>query len=301
MAVDHTADVHAAITLTTGAQDITTNITNPSVARALSVTGTKAGATLTGTVTLTGTDEFGQTATEAFALDGNYTLFGLQAFATVTNINVPIKVTTGDTVKVGLADRLFDISDARLFDKAQLTNSTTYTDAAVLAAEERIRSSFEKICGVAFIPTYRREYLSGEDRCTLWLPKLRPLAVTACVVYDSTMTATETFDAADLTDLALDEDGLIVRRAAGWFPKGFNNVLITYLHGYAATPPEVRRAALLVCVNSLVASNVAPTATSYSDGDLSYSLYTPGANWGFWYPVPEVNAILAQYYERGIS
>lgn len=99
-------DVHANITLTAAIQDIATGITNPDFPRVLSITGTKAGATLTGNVVITGTDIRGNALSETIALNGDNTVAGTKAFKTVTNIRVPVKVTTGDVVSVGFTDAL---------------------------------------------------------------------------------------------------------------------------------------------------------------------------------------------------
>jgi hypothetical protein len=97
--------IHAAYTLTT-AQDVTAGITQPDVPRVLSITGTMAGASLTGDVTIYGTDASGASINEAIALNNNATVAGLQAFKTITKIHFPAKVTTADTVKVGTTDAL---------------------------------------------------------------------------------------------------------------------------------------------------------------------------------------------------
>lgn len=65
---DHTSDVHAAITLLATTQSVTTSITNPNAPRCLSITGTKAGATLTGNVLITGTDADGHGQDVTFSL-----------------------------------------------------------------------------------------------------------------------------------------------------------------------------------------------------------------------------------------
>lgn len=107
-APDAAADdaVHAAITLTTAVQDISTAITNPDFPRKLTVTGTKAGGSLTGNVVITGTNIRGEAISETIAITADTEVEGTKAFKTVTNIRVPVRATSGDTVKVGISDAL---------------------------------------------------------------------------------------------------------------------------------------------------------------------------------------------------
>jgi len=97
--------VHAAITLpATGTTTVTTAITNPDVARALSITGNAAG--ITGNVVITGTDVNGDAITDTIALSGASTVAGVKAFRTVTQIVVPVRNASGDTVTIGVCDKL---------------------------------------------------------------------------------------------------------------------------------------------------------------------------------------------------
>jgi len=97
--------VHAAITLGTGEADVNTAITNPSVPRNIRVEGNASG--IAGNVVITGTNWLGDLTTETIALNGANAVDGLKAFATVTNINVPVKTNaSGDTVSIGFGEKL---------------------------------------------------------------------------------------------------------------------------------------------------------------------------------------------------
>lgn len=99
--------VHAAITLLTTVQDITAAITNPDFPRIVTITGTKAGGSLTGNVVITGTNIRGEVITDTIAINTNdSTVSGVKAFKTVTNIHLPVRATSGDTVKVGTSEAL---------------------------------------------------------------------------------------------------------------------------------------------------------------------------------------------------
>lgn len=107
-APDAAADdaIHAAITLLTTVQDISTNITNPDFPRVPTITGTKAGGSLTGNVVLTGTNIRDEVISETIAITADTLVPGTKAFKTITNIRVPVRATSGDTVKVGMTDAL---------------------------------------------------------------------------------------------------------------------------------------------------------------------------------------------------
>lgn len=95
------AAVLAAKALTTAAQTITAAITSPTVPRNVSITGSAAG--IAGNVVITGTNYNGDTITETIALSGTSTVAGSKAFATITEIDLPVKTnSSGDTVSVGL-------------------------------------------------------------------------------------------------------------------------------------------------------------------------------------------------------
>ena len=97
--------VHAAVTLADGATTlVTTAITHPTVYRALSVKGNQAG--VAGDVVITGTDWAGRVISDTIALADNGTVEGVKPFATVTSILLPARVAAGDTVSVGICDKL---------------------------------------------------------------------------------------------------------------------------------------------------------------------------------------------------
>lgn len=91
--------------LTTAAQVITTGITNPSVPRNISITGSATG--IAGNVVIKGTNYNGDSISETIALSGTSTVEGAKAFKTVTEIDLPIKTNaSGDSISVGLGEIL---------------------------------------------------------------------------------------------------------------------------------------------------------------------------------------------------
>jgi hypothetical protein len=295
--VANTTAIHAAITLLATTQSVTTAITNPGFARALSITGAPAGATLTGNVTLTGTDANGEPLAETLALDDANTVPGRRDFLTVTAIDLPIRTTTADTVSVGVATTLFSVAEARVFGRKELADQVNYPDADILNAEAEIREAFAEVCGVPFVPATDIASFSGSGGRTMLLPHMNVQAITAGVIYDADMVASETFDADDLADLAIYGDGRLTRRTKGSWPRGDRNIKLTIVHGYPVCPQEIRRAALKVLVAKLVPSDLGDRATYMSDGNMTFSLSTAG-RFGSEYGLPEVDATLARYSHK---
>lgn len=90
--------------LTALAQTITTGITNPDVVRNVVAKG--AIATSTGNIVVKGTDYAGNSISETIALSGTTTVAGAKAFATVTELDLPVTSGAGDSVSVGIGSKL---------------------------------------------------------------------------------------------------------------------------------------------------------------------------------------------------
>jgi len=90
--------------LTASVQTITAGITNPDVARNHVVKG--ALSTSTGNVVITGTDIGGNVITSTVALAGTAVVAGAKAFATITQIALPVSSGAGDGVSVGIGSVL---------------------------------------------------------------------------------------------------------------------------------------------------------------------------------------------------
>lgn len=99
----------AATASATTPQTITTNITNPDVPRALSVTvGGTASSILDSGVVVTGLNVEGKTITESFqtTANGTGTINGTKAFATVTSVFIPSQAGSAATIAVGTQNKL---------------------------------------------------------------------------------------------------------------------------------------------------------------------------------------------------
>jgi len=193
---------------------------------------------------------------------------------------------------------LFTVAEARTFDRRQLADPTAYPDAAIEAMEALINDWFYEICGVRFEPTTETIYLDGTGTNALWVPHHRLQSVEAVIIYSPDGTVVEEFDKDDLADLAVYPQGKIVRRTAGVFDAGEQNVKVTYVHGWTVTPPAIKRAALRLCVDELVASDVSRRVTQMADGEMRYNFSVPGRGRTEWTGIPVVDTVLRTYNEQ---
>ena len=99
-----TDGIHAAITGNGASQDITTGITNPDYARNVSITVTNINSP-SGNVTITGLVR-GVSTTDVIAISAGGIAYGVKAFDTITNINIPAGISASDTVTVGFSDKI---------------------------------------------------------------------------------------------------------------------------------------------------------------------------------------------------
>jgi hypothetical protein len=94
----------AATELDVAGQIVTESITSPKVPRNVQVVGNTAG--MVGNVTVRGTAYDGKSISEVIALNGTTVVAGNLAFMTVTEIDLPVQTGAGDTVSVGVGDKL---------------------------------------------------------------------------------------------------------------------------------------------------------------------------------------------------
>lgn len=100
-----TASVLALTALAAAAQTVTANITNPTAPRNVQIVGNAAG--IAGDVVIKGTAYDGKDITETLTLDGTTAVVGTKAFATVTEIDLPVFTNANtDEVSVGVGDAL---------------------------------------------------------------------------------------------------------------------------------------------------------------------------------------------------
>lgn len=195
-----------------------------------------------------------------------------------------------DTVEV-VGDVLFTIAEART--QRPLDNTTLYSEAAIVAMRTRVEQALEDVCGVAFVPRYYRETITGDGTQTIatrW-PKIRAIrsGVGAYGTYSTTLSA------GDLAGIVLERSGFIYG-----YPWTFGyQWTLGYEHGHDRPPERVRRAALLLARSWMVAGPIDDRAATFNAGadGGTYGLVVPGRN-GSWFGLPEVDAVANEYSLR---
>lgn len=194
-----------------------------------------------------------------------------------------------------VGDVLFTLAEARTYDGAALANSPTYSDAAILAARDRIADAFAEICGVAFGARYASEVLDGDGSESVRVSSHRALAVRSIRIRSgATWTA---LSSDELADVIVYPRGPLYRETLGTFPVGRRNVEVVYEHGIQPVPAEIRLAGLRLLRDQLVKSPLDDRATSQAGEFGTFSLATAGRN-GSYFGLPLVDEVLNRYRER---
>jgi hypothetical protein len=196
-------------------------------------------------------------------------------------IDADVEVTGG--VLFGLAElRALDLK-AAVFPTDQL--------ARVRALAE---SALEDACGVAFVPRFARDRVSGNHQRgdvagPLLLPRRRASAIRTVSVDGIALTSDE------LAELTLDTDTGELHRPGGW-TRGVRNIEVAYEHGWPAPPPRVARAALKLAERVLVGdrSDLSDRATSLTNDAGTQLLVVAGVR-GMLFDVPECNVVVDAY------
>ena len=187
---------------------------------------------------------------------------------------------------------LFTESEIRTFQNSDFSDAAVYSDAAIGEIRDAITKEFEQICGAAFVPSYRRQVLKGTGGRDLSVARPLIQAVIACTIGSTTVTG-----------FSIDELLPLISRTGGTFslPTSTDprNVTISYRHGHASVPPDIKQAALLVAADRLK-SNVAGTgiparASSWTDPSGSYQTFGPSAKSGRWYGMGSVDVALVRH------
>ena len=188
---------------------------------------------------------------------------------------------------------VFTEAELRAFHGADIT-AAKFTDAEIDEVRDAITEEFETICGVAFIPRYRREVLKGTGTTELGVARAKVQSVLACTISGTTVTATN-FTGDPLIP--------VVHRTNGTFsrPTSTNpvNVTISYRHGHPSVPPAIKRAALIVAHSRLVADvkgqGVPANASSWTDPSGTYQSFGPSAKSHRWYGMADVDIALGKH------
>ena len=283
----------------------------PTISALTPATGLSSGGTA---VVLTGTNlstvravKFGSVAAASFVVVSATTI-GCTAPAQAAGA-VNITVTNPDGTSSDTAtytytgSALFSVAEARAYDKGQLSNTSIYTTAAIIAKEAAIRDEFETIIGVSLISTTFTEYYDGDGSNVLYLkhhqpwmdPTPSPVTLTSVTVIatDDTETA---FTATELSNVVKYPDKLV--RRSGTFTSGNRNIKVVYTCGYSTVPVDIKQAALQVLTMAppygLVPSSVSSYAFEGADGAINWRRL-PDPEKGQWYGHEMVDATLRRH------
>lgn len=180
---------------------------------------------------------------------------------------------------------LFTLAEARAYDKAVLTSTTTYPDAAIRETRAGITDLFEQVTGVSFIPRYGRTTLDGSGY-ELWLPHRQIRTLLSGSVDAVALTAPQ------IAEIELYEYGRLYW-TGGWASTTRRNVTVAYEHGYQAVPWDIHLAALTFLRYVLVSSDISDRTISFTNELGSFRQAVPGTK----YPtgIPMVDAALSRY------
>lgn len=174
-----------------------------------------------------------------------------------------------------------------------VSDTSAYPDATVEAAAARVVSIIERECWqTSFISrTISGELHDGLDG-DIFLNKFWVLSVTS---------ATE--NGVTVTDTLRHKNGQVLRFATGsylprgWLP-GVQNIAVTYVAGYSATPPaDIKDAALqatryrLLSRSANVSMNDRATSITNEFGNVNLSVASSATPFG----IPEVDSVIVGY------
>lgn len=243
------------------------------------------GTTLLAAGTATGTDGYARTV--ALTAAQTATLDTLTATWTDGGNNATI--TTRHDIAGGF---YFTLAEVRAGEAALATG---YSTDQLVAGRRAVEDEFEGICGVAFVPRFRRVTLDGTGRAAILCPDPM-LRTVRSVTIDGTA-----LDADALAGLALTDSGLLTRTDGGLFTAGAGNVTVGYEHGYDRPPAEIRRYAMkrLRQVMTESASAVPARATSFQVGDTGVFRLATASRWQV--GDPDIDGALARWAIRPVG
>lgn len=188
---------------------------------------------------------------------------------------------------------LFPIAAARAFGDKTLNNTSTYPDADIQAARERITDLFDQVTNVSFVPRYARDYLDGTGDYVLRVFR-RPLNRLISASIDGVALTSP-----ELADCTVRTSGWLVRKSGAWnWSFTGRNVIVAYEHGFSAPPLDIQRAALILCRYEMVSNDISDRMISFANDLGAVRLSVPGME----YPtgIPAVDSVLARYDETSL-
>jgi hypothetical protein len=264
---------------------------------ALSNNGTVTVRDALGNTVATGNGTTGGTGIVTFPLTPSHTAelnrLAITWSGLVVGAGDPFSLETSEEV---VGELLFTEAEARAYDGAVLNSSSSYPDATIQTARDRIAEAFGVVLGFNVGRRYGIEVVDGSGLAELWLPEAYHLQALRSVAtrVGSTWTA---FSADQLADVIAYPNGRLVRESLGTWPVGMRNVRVVYEAGNAI-PLELKQAALRVLRDQLVGSNIPDRALRHTDEIGTFDLVVAGGSFGKWFGIPMVDATLLRYREK---
>jgi hypothetical protein len=182
---------------------------------------------------------------------------------------------------------LFSIGELRALSTGTggLANVTNFPAEKIVAMRTRVEQSLEDACGVAFVPRYARETVSGtgSDLLRLRWPRVRAIRD---VTIDSSAVS-------PVADVAYAWEGYAYL-SYGWAATEPGNVTIGYEHGHDYPPERMRQAAMLLAKQWLSPTAIDDRAINMSNDTGTYALFQAGVR-GHQFSIPEVQAAVDEY------
>lgn len=193
---------------------------------------------------------------------------------------------TLDTFVEVVGGFLFPLATAKA--DADLSSQTA---AALAVVRTRAEEALERACGVAFVPRFARETVSGDASNDLLLQWPRLRSVRSATVDGTALTPTE------LGQLAVSSLG-------SYWPdqtwgKGVSNIVVGYEHGHDFPPGPVSNAALLLAKSYIVSSPFNDPRVVMAQAGQEQFQFTRSGGGGF--GIPEVDQVVRDYgYVLGV-
>lgn len=155
--------VAAAVTLASGATTVISGgtVTDPGEYRALRIKGNQAG--VAGTVVVTGYDRGGRVVTDRIDASGSSAVDGLVPMNTIASITFPARVASGDTISVGVSEKLglyrpiVSTSDVVLMER-KATAATEFTVESSTGTVDATYGTVIPSGGITAVDTFKLSF-----------------------------------------------------------------------------------------------------------------------------------------------
>ena len=188
---------------------------------------------------------------------------------------------------------LFTEAELRAFYSSDLSSESTYPDAKLAEARDRITAAFEEHCGVSFVRRWRRETHPGDGSAILTVDRPYISSVSAATVGGVDVSAT--VSVAPVLPY-------LYRTSAAWThatQASPFNVVVSYVHGHQSVPGDVKRAAMIAARQQLVkdvtGAGVPETASSWNDSTGQYVAFAANDQTERWFGIPSVDSVLREF------